>query len=96
MAVLNAEGTKLKKPHHVIMEEREKITVTGVCDVDHFNENTIALFTQQGGLKIKGSGLHINRIELEMGEIEAQGNIDELIYSEDSGKTQGFFAKVFK
>lgn len=49
-----------KKPqvHNLMMENREKLTVSGVIDVDSFCEDTIVLYTDMGTLTIKGSDLH--------------------------------------
>ena len=66
-AVGAAEG--IKAPHNVIMEDRHTLTVSGISDVDSFDEQTVIVFTDMGELTVKGEGLHINRLSLEVGEI---------------------------
>ena len=94
VAVGAAEG--IKAPHNVIMEDRHTLTVSGISDVDSFDEQTVIVFTDMGELTVKGEGLHINRLSLEVGEIMIEGNISSLSYS-DSKPTQegGFWSRVF-
>ena len=40
--------------HNLILEDRSKLTLTGVTDVDCFDERMINLFTGLGELTIKG------------------------------------------
>ena len=93
-AVGAAEG--IKAPHNVIMEDRHTLTVSGISDVDSFDEQTVIVFTDMGELTVKGEGLHINRLSLEVGEIMIEGNISSLSYS-DSKPTQegGFWSRDF-
>ena len=90
-----AEG--IKAPHNVIMEDRHTLTVSGISDVDSFDEQTVIVFTDMGELTVKGEGLHINRLSLEVGEIMIEGSISSLSYS-DSKPTQegGFWSRVFR
>ena len=56
------------KPHHVIMEDRSKLSVTGVEDVISFDEAEIITRTAQGNLIIRGTGLHIGKLTLDSGK----------------------------
>ena len=55
--------------HNLILEDRAKLTLTGVTDVDCFDERMINLFTGLGELTIKGRNLHINDVSVETGDI---------------------------
>ena len=73
--------------------------VSGVSDVLSFDLAEILLETDQGMLMIKGNNLHVNRLSLEKGEVDVEGQIDSLTYSELSGmgqKGESFFGKLFK
>lgn len=84
-------------PQNIILEDRHSLTVSGVSDVDSFDEQSIVIFTSLGELCVRGSDLHINRLSLEIGEILVEGEIDSLVYSEREAKQQGgFFSKVFR
>ena len=49
-------------PHHLVLEDRRALTVSGVSDVDSFDELTVIIYTDLGELTVKGEGLHINRL----------------------------------
>ena len=83
-------------PHNLVLEDRRMLTVSGVSDVDSFDEETVVVFTDLGELTIRGSNLHINRLSVEVGELTVEGNISALIYAEDTRKSGGFFSRVFR
>ncbi len=85
--------------HNLILENRKKLTLSGIEDVDSFDEESISLFTDTGMLTVKGEELHINKLSVESGEVSIEGHIDSLVYSdEESGKTRGigFLARLFR
>ena len=83
-------------PHNCILEDRRTLSVSGVNDVDSFDEETVVVFTDIGELTVRGRNLHINRLSVEIGELTVEGNIAALIYSDDAPKSGGFFSKVFR
>lgn len=66
--------------HRVILENRQGGTVTGVRDVNSFDEKEILLHTEAGKLVIKGAQLHVKRLDLEKGEVELEGKVDSMTY----------------
>lgn len=70
------------KAHSLSMENREKLSLSGVEDVSGFDETLVLLRTTMGELSIRGEGLHIGRIDLESGSLELSGRIQELSYEE--------------
>ena len=83
-------------PHNLVLEDRRMLTVSGVSDVDSFDEETVVVFTDLGELTVRGSNLHINRLSVEVGELTVEGNIAALVYSDEAPKSGGFFSKVFR
>ncbi|MBR3780275.1 MAG: sporulation protein YabP [Clostridia bacterium] len=83
-------------PHNLVLEDRKLLTVSGVSDVDSFDEQTVIIFTDMGELTVRGSNLHINRLSVEVGELTVEGNIAALIYSDEAPKNSGFFSRVFR
>ncbi|MBP3696305.1 MAG: sporulation protein YabP [Clostridia bacterium] len=83
-------------PHNLVLEDRRLLTLSGVSDVDSFDEETVVVFTDLGELTIRGSDLHINRLSVEVGELTVEGKISALIYSQDAAPKGGFFSKVFR
>ena len=84
-------------PHNIILEDRRLLTVSGVSDVDSFDENVVTVFTDMGELIVRGHDLHINRLSVEVGELLLEGNIVSLTYQDAAQKSAGgFFSKVFR
>ena len=92
-----AEGKdKLITPHNIILKDRTSLTVTGVTDVDSFDETEIVAYTDMGEITIKGSGLKINSLSTETGELSVDGTVQSLAYLDNIPKSTGFFSKVFR
>ena len=82
------------KPHHIILEDRSKLSVTGVEDVVSFDETEIITRTSQGNLIIRGSGLHIGKLMLDTGEVSIEGLMQELCY-EEAAPVAGLWSRLF-
>ena len=68
--------------HSLSLEGRERLSITGVEDVSGFDEGLMLLRTGQGELTVRGSELHIERIDLDSGTLELHGHVQELSYDE--------------
>lgn len=90
------EKNRLNLPHNVVIEDRKRITVSSVNDVDSFNEQTIVAFTSLGELTINGNALHIIRFSIEEGELAVEGEITSISYSDNSPVSGGFFSRIFR
>ena len=89
---------KIKKPefpHHLIMEGRSRISVSGVEDVDSFDESEIILLTSKGELIVRGLDLHVEKLSLDVGELEITGTVNSCEYVEEHRKQEGFLARLF-
>lgn len=80
--------------HNVIIEQRKKISMTGVKDVKGFDEETVVLETVAGTLTVKGEGLAINGFSAESGDLKMEGDVRGLVYSGDGGK--GLLSRIFR
>ena len=76
------EEKQYAKAHKLLLNNRRTGTVSGVTDVISFDIAEILLETEQGMLTIKGADLHVNRLTLEKGEVDIEGRIDSMAYSE--------------
>ncbi len=91
--------TNRSRSHNVIMENREKLSISGVEHVNSFNSELITLETVAGAMTIKGYDLDVNKLNLEDGNVIIQGNIYSMVYSEKdsfANKGSGFLGKLFK
>lgn len=82
--------------HNLILKDRKEISITGVTDVDSFDENSVVAYTNFGELTISGNNLHIGALDTEKGELSIDGEISSLCYLDNRPKSEGFFRKVFR
>lgn len=83
--------------HNIILEGRKKMSVSGVTDVDSFDENTVLLYTTMGELTVRGSDLHVNDLSVESGEINIEGEIKSIVYGDpDRHSPLSFVGKIFR
>lgn len=90
------EKKVISMPHNLILEDRRSLSVSGVSDVDSFDEQTIVAYTDKGELTVRGNSLHINRLSIETGELSVEGDIISLTYANEQPRSAGFFSKVFR
>ena len=81
--------------HNVIMESRTKLVISGVEEVESFDDVSISAFTTCGLMTVRGRELHIDRLSLETGEMNIRGSIDGIEYIDDV-QTAGFWSRLFK
>ena len=79
------EKQQILKGHKLNINGRKTAAITGVNDVLSFDAGEVLLQTEQGILMIRGSELHVNRLTLEKGEVDIDGRIDSLTYSDTAG-----------
>lgn len=82
------------KPQRVVLDERARLSVTGVEEVLSFDDVRIVMRTVLGELTVSGSGLHIGKLSLDTGELCVEGRVDELSYSEHEAQG-GFWNRLF-
>ncbi len=92
------EDKKIHSRHSVVLDKRASITVTGVLDVISFDEESILTETDMGVLVIRGSNLHVSKLNLETGDLVVDGEIYNISYEDRAvGKGKGsFFGSLFK
>ncbi|MBP3798095.1 MAG: sporulation protein YabP [Ruminococcus sp.] len=89
--------TEIQGRHNAILENRSKLMLTGVNEVERFDENIVVLYTQLGQLTVKGEKLHISEMSVDSGELNIDGEISGLIYGErDMVGRLSFLGKLFR
>ncbi len=84
---------------NVVLENREKLNVTGIVDVLSFDDQIIIIETELGLLTIKGEDLKINKLSIDTSDFIVEGRINSLLYSNtDTGmpKSKNILSKIFK
>ncbi len=83
------------KKHNIILEERSKLSISGVTDVESFDESEISLYTTLGELSVKGKCLHVDEMSLESGNITISGDVKSLVYGDkDRTKKPSLWGKI--
>lgn len=98
MAVEDLNSVK-QRTHKLMLTNRRTCTISGVCDVLSFDVKEVLLETDQGMLMIRGDDLHVSRLTLDKGEVDIDGKIDSLTYSEQAGygaKGESLLSRLFK
>lgn len=70
------------KPHQLILDDRKRLMVSGIEQVDCFDENQVVLYTVMGRLEIRGEELHILDFSTDGGDFSLEGKISALYYSD--------------
>ncbi|MBQ2678622.1 MAG: sporulation protein YabP [Firmicutes bacterium] len=95
---MNEEKKSMGK-HSVRIENREKIVITGVVDVSSFDDERISAETNMGYLTVEGVCLHINKLNLDSGELSIDGEINSFFYNvskEPKSSKGSLFSKMFR
>lgn len=80
----------------ILLEGRKDLLITGVTDVGSFSEDQAEVETRLGHLQITGQNLHMDRLDLEKGEVRLTGTVESLWYPDDGpGKKKGVFGRIF-
>ncbi len=89
------EDKNAKVQQNIILENRERLFVSGVRDVKNFDEENINLITVLGELQIKGSGMKVSIYNAESGDMTVEGKINAFGYRTD-GKPTGIIGRIFR
>jgi sporulation protein YabP len=81
--------------HRLELDGRERLVVSGVEDVERFDENGIVMSTSAGILTVAGEGLHIGKLSLDGGELHVDGRIDSLSYEDPALGGGGLLRRLF-
>lgn len=83
-------------PHNLVMEGRKKLSVSGVTDVESFNEQEVIMASTKWTLAVRGENLHMEKLSVDSGDVMITGRIDALEYEDGTPASEGFFARLFK
>ena len=83
---------------NIILENRSKLSISGVLDVLSFDDQVVILETELGLLTVKGENIRINKLSIDTSEVIVEGDITSLAYSDkEAEKSKGsFMSKIFK
>lgn len=93
------EKNQMLSGHKVLLQGRKLVQLNGVKEVVSFDAGEVVLNTQMGLLFVRGNDMRVKRLTVEQGEVDLEGKIDSLIYSEKPGKAGeqiSFWKKLFQ
>ncbi len=92
----NSKGTV--QEHDVIMRGRRLLDITGVKQVESFDNEEFLLETVMGFLAIKGENLQMKNLDVDKGIVSIKGKVFDLVYIDEHNgdKAKGFFSKLFR
>ena len=100
MTIEERKSTNIGVIQNLVLENREKLSVSGVIDVLSFDDQVVMIETELGLLTVKGENLRINKLSIDTSEVIVEGNVSYMAYSDSSESTGskggGFISKIFK
>ena len=83
---------------NLVLENRKKLSVSGVNDVLSFDDQVVMVDTELGLLTVKGENIRINKLSLDTAEVIVEGEIASLSYSQNKQEknTGTILSKIFK
>lgn len=88
------EEKALELPHRLSLEGRSRLSVSGITEIESFDENTVVLYTTRGTLVVHGRQLHLSTLSVDGGQADVDGTIDSLTY-EDEQHGGGLLSRLF-
>lgn len=76
------DRNRQKRSNTVVLNDRKKAEFTGITRVKTFDEEKVVLESDYGLITVKGSGMHVNKLSVEKGDVDIDGNIDSIAYTE--------------
>lgn len=83
-------------PHNLVMEGRKKLSISGITDVESFNEEEIVMASSKWVMTVRGESLHMEKLSVDTGDVVITGRIDLIEYDDGAVTTGGFFSRIFK
>ncbi len=90
------EDKNLMLSHTVSIKGRNSLIITGITDLSSFNEDQVVVYTCEGELIITGEGLHIGNINVDRGELNLDGRIESLEYTDNASSGGKIWEKLFR
>ena len=84
---------------NLVLENRQKLSISGVNDVLSFDDQVVVLETELGLLTVKGENLRVNKLSIDTSEVVLEGEISYLAYTDkdsEKNKNSSLLSKIFK
>lgn len=97
MAEFNSISFETNPYHNLIMKDRKYLEISGVKQIESFDEEMFIIETVQGYIEISGSELGLDKLDKERGEVHIKGMIEGIMYLDDrKSSKESFMRKMFR
>lgn len=96
MAELNSIKFDANPYHNLILKDRKYLEISGVKQIEHFDEEEFLIESVQGWIEIEGNELVLDKLDKERGDVLIKGNIESISYVTSTKGKESFFARLFK
>ena len=86
---------QLEQPHRLTLDSRSRLSITGVLEVESFDDTEILLTSTRGPLAIRGQALRLQQLSIDGGQVLVDGSVDSIVYEQETHASGGFFARLF-
>lgn len=96
MAELNSIKFDANPYHNLILKDRKYLEISGIKQIDHFDEEEFLLESVQGWLEITGSELMLDKLDKDRGEVIIKGSIESISYITSKKTKESIISKLFR
>lgn len=96
MSELNTIKFDANPYHNLILKDRKYLEISGVKQIEHFDEEEFLIESVQGWIEIEGNELVLDKLDKERGDVLIKGNIESISYVTSAKGKESLFAKLFK
>lgn len=89
VGIVEERQLALRKKHQITLQNREKLSIDGVVNVESFDDTEIVLDTDAGILIVRGEGLHIKELNIDSANLAVVGHIAVMEYTGEVGGKKG-------
>ena len=89
------KSRNISRPNNIILENRRKLAISGIEDVESCDENEVVMRTGEGNLVVRGTELNIKSLSAENGDAVITGLINEVCY-EETASTGSIWTRLFR
>ena len=82
--------------HNLLLEDRKKLKLTGVTDVDSFDDGAVTAYTAAGELQIAGEDLRVLSFNNDLGELLLEGTFRSFCYLDNAPKKEGLLSRLLR
>ncbi len=90
------EQNNIAADNNIVIENRGRISVSGVTEVECFNEQQVVMGTTLGKLTVHGDDMHMEKLSVDSGDVLIIGSIDSVEYEDVQEERGGFFSRLFR